>query len=101
MVTHLPGSGDALLTQADTTRKNSDPNHLTDEVFEDLSTDAQELKTITHQVVASAIADFADSVEHKDESDGDGESGCGSQLLAPLTSGTGLELSGSDEWMLL
>ena len=30
-----------------------------------------------------------------------GTSGCGSQSLAPPTSGTGLDLSGSDEWMVL
>ena len=70
------------------------------DVFEDLEADAQELRTITRRVATSVIADFADSSDHKEKSDAGsdgGISGCGSQSLAPPTSGTGLDLSGSDE----
>ena len=101
--TVLPTSSD---TSAETgsTRKNPNTDHLKDEVFEDLEADAQELRTITRQVAVSAIADCADSSDHKEKKDGAsdrGTSGCGSQSLAPPTSGTGLDLSGSDEWMVL
>ena len=98
--TELPASSDTLAE----TRKNPDANHLKDEVFEDLEAEAQELRTITRQVAASVITDYADSSEHKEKSDGandEGTSERGSQLLSPPTSGTGLDLSGSDEWMVL
>lgn len=100
----LPPSVSDALTGDDSTHKTPNADHLQDEVFEDLESDAQELRTITRQVAASTIADYADSSEHKEKSDGAtdaGTSGRGSQSLAPPTSGTGLDLSGSDEWMVL
>ena len=99
--TELPTSNDA---KTDSIRKNPNADHLKDDVFEDLEADAQELRTITHQVAVSAIADCADSSDHKDKSDGTSDGGtsrCGSQSLVPPISGTGLDLSGSDEWMVL
>ena len=59
---------------------------------------------ITRKVTASFIADFADASDHKENSDtasNGGTNGCGSQSLAPPTSRTGLDLSGSNEWMVL
>ena len=41
------------------------------------------------------------TTEKSDAASDGGTSGCGSQSLAPPTSGTGLDLSGSDEWMVL
>ena len=102
-VTELPTSSDTLV-KTDSSCKNPNADHLKDDVFEDLEANAQELRTITRQVAASVIADCADSSDHKEKSDGasdGGTSGCGSQSLAPPTSGTGLDLSGSDEWMVL
>ena len=49
----------------------------------------------------SVIAEFADFSDYKEKRDDGGTSGCVSQSLAPPTSGTGLNLSGSDEWMVL
>ena len=103
--TELPASSDTSV-ETDSTHKNQNADHLKDDVFEDLEADAQELRTITSQVAASAIVDCADSSDHKEKSDGasasdGGTSGCGSQSLAPPTRGTGLDLSGSDEWMVL
>ena len=48
---------------------NSDHLKESDDVFEDLEADAQELQTITRQVATSVIADFADSSDHKEKSD--------------------------------
>ena len=64
-----------------------------------LEADAQELRTITHQVAASAIADSSDHKEKSDGASDGGTSGCDSQSLTPPNSGTGLDLS--DEWMVL
>ena len=91
--------------EVDSTHKNS--NWSLERIwwcFEDLEADAQELQTITWIVAASVIADFADSSDRKEKNDAAGDggtSGCGSQSLVPPTSGTGLDLSGSDEWMVL
>ena len=104
--TELPTSMNDTSAKVDSTHKNPNSDHLKepDDVFEDLEADAQELRTITQQVATSVIADFADSSDYREKSnaasDG-GTSGCGSQSLAPPTSGTGLDLSGSDEWMVL
>ena len=91
--------------KVDSTHRNLNFDHLK-ESDKDIELDAQELRTITRQVAASVIADFADSSNHKGKSDtasGGGTSGCGSQSLAPPTSRTGftIDLSGSDEWMVL
>ena len=92
--------------EVDSTRKTPNSDHFKepDDVFEDLEADAQELRTISRQVAASVVADSADSNDYREKSnaasDG-GTSGCGSQSLAPPTSGIGLDLSGSDEWMML
>jgi hypothetical protein len=102
--TELPTSASDSSAEVDPTHRNPNSDHLRDDVFEDLEADAQELRTITRQVAASVIADCADSSDHKKKSDAAsdrGTSGCGSQSLAPPTSGTDLDLSGSDEWMVL
>ena len=103
--TELPTSTSAALAETNSTRKNPNADYSKDDVFEDLEADAQELRTITRQVAASATADCADSSDCKEKSEAaatdGGGSGCGSQSLAPPTSGTGLDLSGSDEWMVL
>ena len=104
--TELPTSMNDTSAKVDSARKNPNSDHLkdSDDVFEDLEADAQELRTITRQVATSVIADFADSSDYREKSnaasDG-GTSGCGSQSLAPPTSRTGLDLSGSNEWMVL
>ena len=83
--------------KVDSSHKNSNSDHLKE-------SNAQELRTITRKVTASVIADFADSSDHREKSDtasDGGTNGCGFQSLAPPTSGTGLDLSGSNEWMVL
>jgi hypothetical protein len=102
--TELPASASNTSAEVDSAHRNPNSDHLRDDVFEDLEADAQELRTITRQVAVSVIADFADCSDHKKKSDAasdGGTSGCGSQSLAPPTSGTGLDLSSSDEWMVL
>ena len=98
----------ALLLSVDAGRKDKNPNSDrlkdSDDVFKDL--EKQMLKNLKLSLDKSLrlIADFADSSDHKEKSNAagdEGTSGCGSQSLAPPTSGTGLDLSGSDEWMVL
>ena len=94
----LPTSMNDTSAKVDSTHKNPNSDHL-----KESNSNAQELRTITRKVTASFIADFADSSDHKEKSDTTSDGGtnrCGSQSLAPPTSGTGLDTSGSNEWMV-
>ena len=67
--TELSTSTSAVLAETNSTRKNPNADYSKDDVFEDLEADAQELRTITRQVAASAIADCADSSDRKEKSE--------------------------------
>ena len=68
--TELLTSMNNTSAEVDSTRKNPNSDHLkeSDDVFEDLEADAQELRTITRHVAASVVADFADSSDYREKS---------------------------------
>ena len=89
--------------KVDSTHKTPNSDHLKN-LMMFLSRCSRTSNYHSTTVAASVIADFADSSDYREKSNaasGGGTSGCGSQSLAPPTSGTGLDLSSSDEWMVL